>query len=223
MAMSNSTSVTLGRFTIAMNAAADSHCTTAQLTICSIPNRARAIAAMLVHAQSCKTLFDKGDRSGLRSELSQASKYRFIIEQIDREPAEARILEVGCSRGHLTSIFILDRRRITGVDVSQKAVAAARAAFGDHFVLAGDPSIGARAPYDVIFHVGTIGCVADPVGMTRQWLDLLKPGGRLLFNAPNRDGCTLRGQLWFELRTATRPCDTISTRISGAIALMMPR
>src|SRR5262249_2583770 len=25
-----------------------------------------------------------------------------------------------------------------------------------------------------------------------------KPGGRLLFNAPNRDGCTLRGQLWFE-------------------------
>ena len=34
--------------------------------------------------------------------------------------------------------------------------------------------------------------------MTRQWLDLLKPGGRLLFNAPNRDGCTLRDQLWFE-------------------------
>ena len=63
---------------------------------------------------------------------------------------------------------------------------------------AGELSIEARAPYDVIFHVGTIGCVADPVGMTRQWLDLLKPGGRLLFNAPNRDGCTLRDQLWFE-------------------------
>jgi hypothetical protein len=27
---------------------------------------------------------------------------------------------------------------------------------------------------------------------------MLKPGGRLLFNAPNRDGCCLRDQLWFE-------------------------
>ena len=152
----------------------------------------------IVHAQSCKKLFDHGDRAGLRAELSQASKYRFIIEQMDREPPEARMLEIGCSRGHLTSIFILDGRMITGVDVSQKAVAAAGGAFGEHFVLAGDPSIDARSPYDVIFHVGTIGCVADPIGMTKELLDLLKPGGRLLFNAPNRDGCALRDQLWFE-------------------------
>jgi SAM-dependent methyltransferase len=34
--------------------------------------------------------------------------------------------------------------------------------------------------------------------MTREWLDLLKPGGRLLFNAPNRDACALKDQLWFD-------------------------
>jgi SAM-dependent methyltransferase len=149
-------------------------------------------------AETCKRLFDRGDLAGLRAALSEGSKYRFIIDAIDREPAEARILEIGSSRGHLTSYFILAEREIAGVDISSNAITTAKADFGDYFVQAGDPSIKARAPYDVIFHVGTIGCVADPVGMTRQWLDLLKPKGRLLFNAPNRDGCTLWGQLWFE-------------------------
>jgi SAM-dependent methyltransferase len=149
-------------------------------------------------AEACKALFDCGDRPGLRAALSQESKYRFIIEAIEREPADARMLEIGSSRGHLSSYFILSGQRITGVDVSPKAVAAARAAFGDHFVRAGDAAIEAQAPYDVIFHVGTIGCVADPVGMTTHWLGLLRPGGRLLFNAPNLDGLTLPHQLWFE-------------------------
>src|SRR5262245_32859040 len=91
-------------------------------------------------AERCKALFDRGDRAGLRAELSQGSKYRFIIDEIDREPADARILEIGSSRGHLTSYFILNERRITGVDISPKAVAAATAAFGEHFVQAGDAS-----------------------------------------------------------------------------------
>jgi hypothetical protein len=65
-------------------------------------------------------------------------------------------------------------------------------------VLDGDPAIEAGAPYDVIYHAGTIGCVADPVGMTRRLLSLLKPGGRVLFNVPNRESCYLGGQLWID-------------------------
>jgi SAM-dependent methyltransferase len=149
-------------------------------------------------ARVCKKLFDRGDLATLRRALSEGSKYRFIIEVIDGVSPGSRILEIGSSRGHLTSYFILSGKEIMGVDVSPEAVRTAKANFGDHFVQAGDPSIEARAPYDVIFHVGTIGCVADPVGMTTRLLDLLKPGGRLLFNAPNRDGCALRDQLWFE-------------------------
>ena len=149
-------------------------------------------------AQTCKILFDQSDLAGLRTSLSEASKYRFIINEVDGASAGTRILEIGSSRGHLASYFILSGRDITGVDVSPEAIRTAKSDFGDHFVQAGDRSIEAGAPYDVIFHVGTIGCVADPVGMTTKLLDLLKPGGRLLFNAPNRDGCTLRNQLWFE-------------------------
>ena len=64
--------------------------------------------------------------------------------------------------------------------------------------MTGDSGIQDRSPYDVIYHVGTIGCVADPIGMTRDLLRMLRPGGRLLFNAPNRDACALRDQLWFD-------------------------
>lgn len=81
--------------------------------------------------------------------------------------------------------------------MSGTAVAAARSAFGDHFVLADDPAINAQAPYDVIFHVGTIGCVANPIEMTRRLLRWLKPGGLLLFNAPNCNACVLKDQIWF--------------------------
>jgi len=149
-------------------------------------------------AETCKRLFDRGDLAGLRAALSVGSKYRFVMDAIDREPADARILEIGSSRGHLTSYFILAGRKITGVDVSVNAVTSASAAFGACFVPAEHPLIDAQAPYDVVFHVGTIGCVADPLGMTKRLLGLLKPGGRLLFNAPNRDGRSLPTQLWFE-------------------------
>jgi SAM-dependent methyltransferase len=151
-----------------------------------------------VQSESCKAFFDRRDLAGLRRELSQTSKYRFVLGEMDREPKSSRVLEIGASRGHLTSYFILAGCHITGVDVSPEAVGAAAKAFGDHFRVAGDPAIQAGAPYDVIFHVGTIGCVADPIGMTRSLLDLLKPGGRLLFNAPNRQGLALCGQLWIE-------------------------
>jgi SAM-dependent methyltransferase len=149
-------------------------------------------------SEATKTLFDRGDLAGLKAELGKTTKYQFIIDQVALETASARLLEIGCSCGHLTSYFILEKRDITGVDVSRTAVNVAKAAFGDHFAIVGDSRIEARGPYDFIYHVGMIGCIADPIGMTRALLGILKAGGRLVFNAPNRDACGLRGQLWLD-------------------------
>lgn len=149
-------------------------------------------------AEATQAAFDRDDLPGLRAALAKASKYTRVIDQLAAMPRSARLLEIGCSRGHLTSYFILDKRPVTGVDVSPTAVAAAKAAFGDHFLIAGDPRAAAGAPYDVIYHVGTIGCVADPIGMTHDLLEILPRGGRLFFNAPNRDSCAMRDQLWFD-------------------------
>ena len=151
--------------------------------------------------------FGKCDLAALRRLLCQTSKYRFIIEEVERTPKHSRLLEIGCSRGHLTSFFILAGYEITGVDISASAIQSATAAFGNHFVLEGDPLIEASAPYDVIYHVGTIGCVADPIGLTRRLLRLLRPGGRLFFNAPNLQSCWFPNQLWID---AAPPPDVVS-------------
>ena len=156
--------------------------------------------------ESTKAFKDR-DGSALKQILSRASKYKFIIDEVERGPRSARLLEIGCSRGYLTSYFILSGCQVTGVDISESAVESAREAFGDHFVLEDDPSIEDGAPYDAIYHVGTIGCVADPLGLTRRLLHLLKPGGRLLFNSPNLESCWLTDQLWID---AAPPPDLVS-------------
>jgi SAM-dependent methyltransferase len=149
-------------------------------------------------AAQAKHHFDRHDLNGLQRCLSRWSKYRFIINQLRAESPDARVLEVGCSRGYLTSYSILAGRSIIGTDVALEAIESARAAFGDHFTNIDSPSIKLGAPYDVVYHVGLIGCVADPIELTNGLLSLLKPGGKLLFNAPNRASCSGCGQLWID-------------------------
>jgi len=149
-------------------------------------------------AYGSKRYFDSHDLEGLRRELCRTPKYNFVIGEVGKLARNARILETGCSRGHVTSYFILAGYEILGVDISPTAIMAARHAFGDHFALHGDDSVTAGVPYDAIFHNGTIGCVADPVAFTRQLLSMLKPGGCLLFNAPNLRSCWLRRQVWMD-------------------------
>jgi len=159
-------------------------------------------------ADKCKDLFDQGDLSGLKRELSKGSKYKFVIDALEQTARSASLLEIGCGRGCLTSYFILAGREIIGTDVSPQAILGARAAFGDHFYSADSTAaVQDAAPYDAIYHVGTIGCVTDPLRLTRELLKLLKPGGQLLFNAPNADACWFRGQLWLD---AAPPPDLVT-------------
>ena len=148
-----------------------------------------------VLAERSRVWFGAADAASLRAELSRSTKYRFIIDYVSRQPQSAQLLEIGCARGHLTSYFVLMGRPILGIDISTEAIASARAAFGDHFA---EGLESARPPYDVIYHVGLIGCVADPIALTRRLLAMLKPGGMLLFNAPNRDALRSKGQLWLD-------------------------
>jgi hypothetical protein len=147
--------------------------------------------------ERARSAFESRDKERLRQLLTASAKYRFVMVEIDRAPHEARLLEIGCSRGYLTAWFLLEGRTVLGVDASPEAVASAREAFGDHFVLADSAAVAAGAPYDIIYHVGAIGCVADPLGMTRHLLGMLRLGGMLLFNAPNRAALRSPDQCWF--------------------------
>jgi SAM-dependent methyltransferase len=149
-------------------------------------------------ADECRQMFGKGNTAGLRAKLCAASKYKFVLEEVERADRDAKLMEVGCSRGYLTSYFILAGHNVVGTDASPLAIEAARRAFGEHFFVRDSPVVSARVPYDLIYHVGTVGCVKDPIGFTKELLSMLRPGGRLIFNAPNLQSLYLKGQLWVD-------------------------
>ncbi len=149
-------------------------------------------------AEQARAAFAARDLQALSARRRRCPTSRCGLDAVDRAPRSSRSLEVGCSRGYLTSHLILDGRNVLGIDVSEEAIATARSAFGDHFALVDSARATAGRPYDLIYHVGMIGCVDDPIGLTRRLLSLVRPGGRLIFNAPNRAALHLRGQLWLD-------------------------
>src|SRR4051794_14871952 len=46
--------------------------------------RSSCYSRYAIQADKCKLLFDRRDLPGLRAELSQASKYRFIIDELEQ-------------------------------------------------------------------------------------------------------------------------------------------
>ncbi len=147
-------------------------------------------------AATAERLFAAKDRAALKTYLSMLAKNAFVIGAIEAMPHCRRVMELGCSRGYLTGYFILAGYDVVGVDVSATAIEAAAQRFGPHFALPGVEPARERQPFDAIYHVGTIGCVDDPVGFTKGLIDMLRPGGLLVFNAPNVAACREQGVLW---------------------------
>lgn len=151
-------------------------------------------------------LLHQNDIAGMRTYLARRAANAFVMETLDAMHKAKNILEIGCSRGYLTAYFLATGRNVLGVDVSPTAVAAAAQSFGDHFCVVGSERIQLGAPYDAIYHVGTIGCVESPAQITRELISMLKPGGVLIFNAPNRESSDLSGRVWL----STPPPDLVT-------------
>lgn len=147
-------------------------------------------------AEGSRRLFAVKDLAGLRQFLGRVAKNEFVMRSLEGLPPKAHVLEIGSAGGYLLAYFIARGYTALGIDISPTAVESARRNFGDHFGLPDDPRLHANAAYDAIFHVGTIGCVEDPVKLTSDLLSLLKPGGTLAFNAPNRQVCDVYQRTW---------------------------
>jgi len=142
----------------------------------------------------------------LKAYLERSPANKYVIDHIEKLPKSANILEMGCSKGYLTGYFISIGRKVLGVDISKTAITLAKERFGNYFCTSESPAIIAGAPYDVVYHVGTIGCVEAPHEFTMELLGLLKPGGVLLFNAPNREYIDKTESLWL----STPPPDLVT-------------
>ena len=141
--------------------------------------------------------------------LSKTPQFKFVIDNISEiGPNNKSFLEVGCSRGYLSAYFLLSGYNIIGVDISPTAIKSAISNFGNHFKIISDEDFSHFRKFDVIFHIGTIGCVNDPIKFTRNLLDILKPTGKLLFNAPNIQAVIEMNAIW---NNGTPPPDLITT------------
>jgi SAM-dependent methyltransferase len=151
--------------------------------------------------------YEKNHIEKARKFLSQYKKYQFIIDQIVLEP-NTKLIEYGCSLGYLTSFFLMKHIDIIGVDISNSAVTQANKLFGPYFQRVDNKFFKKyRHHYDYVFHTGTIGCVQHPIQFTKQILTLLKPGGKLLFNAPDKKAASEMGAIWIK---GTPPPDLIT-------------
>ncbi len=160
-------------------------------------------------ARMAQALFAKNDRRGLYNLLSQISANQYIMDTLSKNEMNRplRLLEIGCSRGYLTSYFILLGYDVVGVDVSETAIADARIKFGQHFYAIHNSDFSQLGTFDIVYHVGTIGVVDDPISFTENALSVLSPGGKLLFNSPNVNAAKKMGTIWV---SGARPPDLIT-------------
>lgn len=127
-------------------------------------------------------------------------KYAELIRFIKTKSKNVSILEVGCSTGFVIAFLRSIGYDIKGIDISESAINYAKSAFGPFYNL--QPK---KKQYDIVIHLGLIGCVDDPKGFLSDYLDLLKPNGEMFFNAPDVESPKQLGELW----VSTPPPDLI--------------
>lgn len=116
------------------------------------------------------------------------------LEILERAlPSKGRIVDVGAAAGY----FLLQARErgwsVEGIEMSAKAAAAARRkGLRMHVARLEDLRLGRR--FDALHCAHTVEHVKDPVDFCRRLGRLVRPGGRLLIEVPNRRA--LWPQLW---------------------------
>lgn len=108
--------------------------------------------------------------------------------------AEARVLDVGCGGGILAEAMAARGAQVTGIDLSDKALAVARL----HLLESGQQvdyrkipveTLAAEAPasFDVVTCMEMLEHVPDPASVVRACATLVKPGGQVFLSTLNRN------------------------------------
>ncbi|MEU7487977.1 methyltransferase domain-containing protein [Streptomyces sp. NPDC042319] len=126
--------------------------------------------------------FDDEPDHGLRDPAVRAAWAHRLQAWLPTEPSD--VLDLGCGTGSMALLAAEQGHRVTGVDRSPRMVEAARAKLAgqDARVLIGDaarPPVAARQ-FDVVLVRHVLWALPDPEAVLRNWVRLLRPGGRLV-------------------------------------------
>ena len=105
-----------------------------------------------------------------------------------------KVLDVGCGGGILAESMALRGAQVTGIDLSEKALAVARlhsleSAIDVDYRLCSTEALAEQMPaqFDVITCMEMLEHVPQPVLIVQACTTLLKPGGHLFFSTINRN------------------------------------
>jgi 2-polyprenyl-3-methyl-5-hydroxy-6-metoxy-1,4-benzoquinol methylase len=128
--------------------------------------------------------FDDEPDHGLRDPSVRAAWRSLLLEHLP--PAPARVADLGCGSGSLSVLLAEEGYVVTGLDLSDRMLDLARekasAAGLDVTFGQGDASEPGLEPgaYDVVLCRHVLWALPDPSAALARWVDLLRPGGRLV-------------------------------------------
>lgn len=119
---------------------------------------------------------------------SKEAMYWFVATAVAQQPVGATIIEVGSGYGYLTYSLVRAGFAAKGVDISENAVRAARARFGDHYQCEDIRRLAAQQPgsADVVVMTEVLEHLEEPLEILEAIKVLLKPSGIALITTPNR-------------------------------------
>lgn len=121
-----------------------------------------------------------------------------IAALLGKEPSEARLLDVGCSRGHFVEAAAQSGFRAEGVEPAPRLAAAAReAGLNVHTGLLEEQDFPAQS-FDAVTLFEVLEHLKDPRSVLSECRRILRPGGILLLSTGNADSWTasVMGARW---------------------------
>jgi SAM-dependent methyltransferase len=113
---------------------------------------------------------------------------RRMVNLVRSLSTRGRLLELGCGDGRLLAA-LADDYEVTGIDISEHAIARARKRIPNGRLLVGDV---AQCPqdsrYDIVLALNLLEHLPDPAALMRRVGEMLSDGGEFVFSVPNKYG-----------------------------------
>jgi ubiquinone/menaquinone biosynthesis C-methylase UbiE len=140
--------------------------------------------AVRLYWDSEAATFDEDPDHGLLDPSTRAAWRELLLAHLP--PAPARVADLGCGTGSLSVLLAEQGFQVSGLDLSDNMLVAAREKARSHGVAAtfeqGDASCPPydRGSFDVVLSRHVLWALPDPTDALQRWVDLLRAGGRLV-------------------------------------------